>query len=181
MKAKKSDWLNSKTIALIAVLTAITTVLTLIVRIPFAPTRGYITLADVGVYFASFALGPLVGAIAGGVGTGLADAISGYPQWMVLSAIIHGLQGLLAGLIGKRKNKIGYMILGWAVGAVVMVGGYFVAEVALYGVGPAVSELLGNAFQNVTGGLIGIPLVFAVRKAYPPINEIGRAKAWQEQ
>lgn len=181
MEKKKSDWLNAKTIALIAVLTAITTVLTLIVRIPFAPTRGYITLADVGVYFASFALGPVVGAIAGGVGTGLADAIAGYPQWMVLSCIIHGLQGLLAGLIARRKDKIGFMILGWAVGAVIMLGGYFLAELALYGVGAAASELLGNAFQNIAGGVIGIPLVFAVRKAYPPINEIGKAKAWKEQ
>lgn len=180
MKDRKPSLLNSKTIALIAVLTAITTVLTLIVRLPFAPTRGYITLADVGVYFASFALGPVIGGIAGGVGTGLADAISGYPQWMILSCLIHGLQGIVAGLIG-RKDKLIYMILGWAAGAIIMMSGYFIAEVALYGIGPAVSEIIGNAFQNVAGGIIGIPLVFAVRKAYPPINEIGRLKTWSEQ
>jgi len=177
---KKSSWLDSKTIALIAVLTAITTVLTLLVRLPFAPTRGYITLADVGVYFASFALGPVVGGIAGGLGTGIADAIAGYPQWMVLSFLIHGTQGVAAGLIARKKT-MGYMILGWAVGAVIMMGGYFAAEVVLYGIGPAASELLGNLFQNVAGGLIGIPLVFSVRKAYPPIDEIGKAKTWVQQ
>ena len=176
----KSSKLDSKVISLVAVLTAVTTVLTLIVRIPFAPTRGYITLADVGVYFASFALGPYVGAIAGGVGTGLADAISGYPQWMILSALIHGVQGFVAGYIG-RSNKLGMMILAWLIGTIIMLGGYFGAGCALYGVGAAAAEIIGNLSQNIAGGLIGIPLVFAVRKAYPPINEIGKAKSWEEQ
>jgi len=36
-------------ISLTASLTAVTLVSTLVVRIPFAPTRGYFTLADVGV------------------------------------------------------------------------------------------------------------------------------------
>jgi uncharacterized membrane protein len=179
MKQKES-LLSSKLVSLIAVLTAVTTVLTLIVRIPFAPTRGYITLADVGVYFAAFALGPVVGGIAGGVGTGLADAISGYPQWMILSCMIHGLQGLVAGLIG-RNNKLKFMILGWMAGAVIMVSGYFISECVLYGIGPAASEIIGNLSQNIAGGVIGIPLVFAVRKAYPPINEIGKAKKWEQQ
>ncbi|MCK9170924.1 MAG: ECF transporter S component [Treponema sp.] len=169
----------AKMVALIAILTAVTTVLTLIVRIPFAPTRGYITLADVGVYFASFALGPVVGTIAGGVGTGLADAISGYPQWMILSCLIHGLQGLAAGLIG-RKGKLVFMILGCVTGAVIMVGGYFISEVFLYGIGAAAAEIPGNLFQNAAGAVIGIPLVYAVKKAYPPINEIGKKQTWKE-
>lgn len=178
MKEKKV-FFDARMVALIAILTAVTTVLTLIVRIPFAPTRGYITLADVGVYFATYALGPVVGTIAGGIGTGLADAISGYPQWMILSCLIHGLQGLVAGLIG-RKGKLGFMILGCVAGAVVMVGGYFASEVFLYGIGSAVAEIPGNFFQNAAGALIGIPLVYAVKKAYPPINEIGKKRTWKE-
>jgi len=172
--------LDAKTVALMAILTAVTAALTLVVRIPFAPTRGYITLADVGVYFAAFSLGPVVGLVAGGVGTGLADAISGYPQWMVFSFIIHGLQGLVAGLIGAR-SPLPRMIIGFLVGTVVMIAGYFIAGAALYGVGAAASEIPGNGAQNLAGAIIGIPLVFAVRKAYPPINEIGKAKTWEEQ
>jgi uncharacterized membrane protein len=174
--------LDAKTVALMAVLTAVTTALTMVIRIPFALTKGYITLADVGVVFASLALGPVVGFIAGGVGTGLADAIGGYPQWMIASLIIHGVQGLVAGLIGYRA-ALPRMILGFLAGAIIMVAGYFLAAAFVfgYGIGPAATDSLGNIGQAIAGGLIGIPLVFAVRKAYPPINDIGRAHAWEEQ
>jgi uncharacterized membrane protein len=171
--------ISARTVSMIAVLTAVTTVLTLLVRIPFAPTRGYITLADVGVYFAAFSFGPWVAFFAGGVGTGLADAISGYPQWMVFSFFIHGLQGLLAGLIA-RDRPFPFMIAGWLVGLVVMVAGYFSVGSVLYGIGPSLAEMPGNVGQNVAGALIGIPLVFAVRKAYPPIMSFGKVKAWEE-
>jgi uncharacterized membrane protein len=173
---------DAKTVALMAVLTAVTTALTMVVRIPFALTKGYITLADVGVLFAGFALGPMVGLIAGGLGTGLADAIGGYPQWMVASFVIHGLQGLVAGYIGHRA-KLPRMILGFLVGAIIMVVGYFLVSAFVfgYGVGPSLTDGLGNIGQAIAGGLIGIPLVFAVRKAYPPINDIGRSHAWEEQ
>ncbi|GHU99478.1 membrane protein [Spirochaetia bacterium] len=171
---------DARSISLIAVLTAVTTGLTLIVRIPFAPTRGYITLADVGVYFAAFALGPVVGLIAGGIGTGLADAIAGYPQWMVFSFLIHGIQGLAAGLVGYKTN-LPRMVIGFIVGTVIMVGGYFGVECLLYGIGAAAAELPGNAFQNAAGAVVGIPLVFAVRRAYPPINDIGQPRTWKEQ
>jgi uncharacterized membrane protein len=170
--------LSAQTVSLLAIMTAVTTVLTLLVRIPFAPTRGYITLADVGVYFSAFALGPVIGGIAAGVGTGLADAIAGYPQWMVLTFIIHGLQAVMAGYIA-RKGTLPLMIAGWAVGAIIMIAGYFAAGAALYGAGPAAAEIIGNAGQVVAGGLIGIPLVFAVRKAYPPIMNIGKSKSWE--
>lgn len=163
---KKKKFLDTKMVALIAVLTAVIVVFTILVRIPFAPTRGYITLADVGVYFAAFSLGPIAGGLAGGLGTGLADMISGYPQWMIFSFLIHGLQGIVAGVLG-RKGKLKNLLLGIVAGAAVMVAGYFLAGAVLYGTGAAVLEIPGNIFQNAAGGAIGIPLLFAVKKAYP--------------
>ena len=175
-----SKKMSATMVSLVAIITAITTVLTLLVRIPFAPTRGYITLADVGVYFAAFALGPVIGGIAGGLGTGLADAIAGYPQWMVLTFIIHGLQGVVAGYLGLR-GSVKFMILGWFLGAIIMIGGYLVAGGFLYGFGPALAEVPGNIGQVVAGGIVGIPLVFAVRKAYPPLATLGKSKSWESE
>lgn len=172
-KMKKKKFLDAKMIALIAVLTAVIIVFTLLVRIPFAPTRGYITLADVGVYFAAFFLGPVVGGIAGGLGTGLADMISGYPQWMFFSCLIHGLQGIVAGVLG-RKGKFRHQLLGVIAGAIVMVAGYFIVGAILYGAGAAALEIPGNIFQNAAGGVIGIPLYLAVKKAYPSLAQIGK-------
>ena len=171
---------DAQSIALLSVLTAVSAALTLAVLIPFAPTRGYITLADVGVYFTAFALGPAAAFIAGGIGTGLADAIAGYPKWMVFSFFIHGIQGLAAGLIGYKKGRP-LMILGFSVGMILMILGYFAAGSLLYGIGAAAAEIPLNICQNAAGAVVGIPLVLAVRRAYPPINDIGQARTWERQ
>jgi uncharacterized membrane protein len=173
---------DAKTVALLSVLTAITAALTLAVRIPLSLTKGYINLSDAGVLFTGFALGPVVGFVAGGVGTGLADAIGGYPHWTLASLVIHGLQGLVAGLIGYRAG-LPRMIPGFLAGAVIQVVGYFLAAAYGfgYGVGAALADVPGGIAQAIVGGLIGIPLVLAVRKAYPPINSIGRSRVWVEQ
>jgi len=52
-------------------------------------------------------------------------------------------------------------------GGLIMVTGYFVVEVALYGVPAAIAELPGNLFQAGSGLLIAVPLVKAVKKAVP--------------
>ena len=177
---KNEITLNPRTIALIAILTAVTIVFTLAVRIPFAPTRGYFTLADVGVYFAAFAFGPLIGFIVGGLGTGLADIMGGYAHFAIWSFLIHGFQGLVAGLLGYRKGLAG-MVAGWIVGGVVMVGGYFIVEYFLYGPGPAVGEATTiNLPQVAIGGLVGLLLVLAVRRAYPQLDLLTQPRTWSE-
>jgi uncharacterized membrane protein len=113
------------------------------------------------------------------VGTGLADAIAGYPQWMFFSFLIHGCQGLVAGYIGRNRS-FPWMLLGWLIGTIIMVLGYFSVGSWLYGTGAAIVEMPGNFIQNIAGGIIGIPLVYAVRKAYPPITEFGKDKTWSE-
>jgi uncharacterized membrane protein len=167
-------------LALVGLMTAVTIVFTMIVRIPIPLTRGYITLADVAVYFSAFAFGPIVGGLTAGLGTGLADLIGGYPHWMILSFLIHGLQAVVAGFIG-RKGTFPSMILGALVGAVIMVVGYSTAGALLYGVGPALSELPWNCVQSGVGAMVGIPLVVAVKKAYPALTEMTSSRSWEEE
>ena len=168
---------NAKTIAILAIMVAIIRALTMLVRIPTAPTRGYINLGDAAIYFAAYAFGPVIGGIAGGLGTGLADMIGGYPQWMVLSFFIHGLQGLAAGYIG-RSGRLAALACGRLAGGVIMVGGYFLAACALYGMGPALTEIPGNMIQSAAGWIIAVPLFYAVKKAYPPLLSIGQPVTW---
>jgi len=167
-------------VVVLAALMALTAVLTTLVRVPIAPTRGYIHLGDVGVYFAAFAFGPIMGLLAGGVGTAMADVFSGFAHWAPLTLVIHGLQGWLAGAIGYRATAKRQLV-GWLAGSAVMVGGYFLAEVVLYGVGAALVELLPNVLQAALGGLVAIPLVAAMRRAWPPIDNLGSAGKWEER
>ena len=89
---KKAIQVN--TIPLVAIMTAVTTVLTMFVKIP-TPTRGYLNLSDTMIFFSSYAFGPWVGGIIGGLGPALSDLISGYPQWAIFTFIIDGLQAVL--------------------------------------------------------------------------------------
>lgn len=88
--------LQVNTIPLIAIMTAVTTVLTMLVKIP-TPIRGYLNLSDTMIYFSAYAFGPWVGGIIGGLGPALSDLISGYPQWAIFTFVIDGLQAVLVG------------------------------------------------------------------------------------
>lgn len=172
--------LSPAMIALAAVMIALTAVFTLLVRIP-TPARGYVNLSDTAITFAALAFGPWVGAVAGGIGTALADVLGGFAPFAPLSLVAHGLEGLLIGLLGRgRRNPVG-MIGAWAVGGLVMVATYLLGEGLFYtGWPPALAEAPMNALQAAVGALVGIPLVIAVRRAYPPIERLGHRQNWTE-
>ena len=163
-------------IASIAVLTAVTTVFTMIIRIPVTPTRGYINLGDVAIYFTALTFGPFTALAAGGLGTALADILGGYAQWAPITFFAHGIQGLVIGFIFKmvKKEKAAVFFLSlffsFLLGTLMMAGTYFVTGGLIYGFGAAATEIPGNILQNIAGVVIGTPLFFAVKKAYPPIE-----------
>jgi uncharacterized membrane protein len=165
-------------VASLAILTAVTAVFTYMVRIPVAPTRGYINLGDVAIYFSAFTFGPVTALVTGGLGTALADIISGYSQWAPISLVVHGLEGLVAGLIagavaGSRSRWFNpYWLVGGAAGTVIMVGGYLAGGSVMVGFQAAVFELPLNVVQSVAGVVGGIPLALAVRRAYPPVRQL---------
>ncbi|MFQ5855064.1 MAG: ECF transporter S component [Anaerolineae bacterium] len=164
---------NTRRIAIAAVMIAAVAVFTRFIVIPIG--TGFFNFSDVAIYFAAFAFGPWVGLAAGGVGAALADISLGYSQFAILTFFAHGLEGLVAGYLGKDQ-PVSRMLLAWAAGTIVMVGIYFIGEYsvpAMWGGPPqAVVEWPFNVLQNVAGGVVGIPLVLAVRRAYPPISRM---------
>jgi len=169
-----------RTVAVTAVMIAVVAVFTLFIRIPIPATEGYFNFSDVAIYFTAFTFGPWVGLVAGGVGACLADIVGGFPQFAILSLIAHGLEGFVAGYVGRGAG-LGRMLLGWLLGAIVMILVYFLGEaLVLTGLGPALTEAPFNAVQNVAGAIVGIPLTLAVRRAYPPVAQIGGGRTWKE-
>jgi uncharacterized membrane protein len=168
-------------IAAIAVLTALTTVCTMIIRIPITPTKGYINLGDVAVFFTALTFGPFSALAAGGLGTALADILGGYAQWAPITFFAHGIQGLLIGLIfralapeeGSVLRLAAALFLSFLAGTVFMAGTYFLTAGLMYGFAAAAAEIPGNILQNVGGIVLGFPLYLAVKKAYPPIAGFG--------
>jgi len=168
MKSKKA--LNPREIALTAVMTAATAALTMIISIPFPPTRGYFNLGDAMVMLAGLLFGARVGGIAGGLGSAISDALLGYGYFAPLTLLIKGTEGLLTGLIGHGR-KLPFKVAGVTVGATAMLVGYFSVETPLFGIGPALAELTTvNAVQVFSGAVISITLAQIILKALPDIK-----------
>ena len=168
----------TRTIAAAAIMAAITTVFTAIVQVPNPASGGYFNLSDVAINFAAVAFGPWVGAIAGGLGTAIADLMLGYASFAPLSFIAHGGEGLLAGLIAVRRPS--WLIPAWLVGVLFMMAGYFVGELLTVGSAQAIADLTGTNWIQALAGVLGLALYYGVRAAYPPIAAWRGTRVWQE-
>lgn len=157
-------------LALAAALAATTTVATMLVQIPVPPTRGYLNFGDIMVFTSALLFGRFVGGLAGGIGSATADIITGYAYFAPYTLVIKGLEGFLAGWIrdGKSTRRDG---LGWLVGAIVMVSGYFLSEAYMmgFGVPAALVEVPSNMIQVLSGGVVAIPLARGLRNRIPRI------------
>jgi energy-coupling factor transport system substrate-specific component len=173
----KFDLNNPRTLATTAVMTALVLSLTF-VHIAQTPIGGYIHLGDIAIYFASFAFGPWIGMVAGGLGTGLADVLSGYAVYSPLSLIAHGLQGFVAGWIFRSARtqslKEGLrLIFGVIAGSIILVAGYFLGEslIPIFGgMAYAATEIPWNFVQEAVGATGGA-VYLAVARAYPRLNQ----------
>ena len=162
-------------VASLAILTAVTAVFTIVVRIPSPIRGGYFNLGDVAVVFTALTFGPLSALVTAGIGTALADLMLSSPQWAPISLLVHGAQGLVMGLIARAiPHRIlpAYITaaLAGAIGVLVMSGGYLAGGALLAGFGQALTEIPGNLVQSGVGVALGIPLSLAVCRAYPPVN-----------
>lgn len=151
-----------------ALFTALTTVATMVVRIP-SPTGGYVNAGDSVVLLSAFLLGPAAGALAAGIGSALADLFAGYALYAPATLIIKALTALVAGLVLRRAAggvSVFRAVLAGVLGETVMVGGYYVFE-ALFVTGSwagALVEVPGNLVQAVFGVTAGTALLFALRR-----------------
>lgn len=123
---------------------------------------GFVTLLDAGIFFTAFYFGKNEGAVVGGLSGFLIDLIAGYPQWMLFSLVIHGLQGYFAGLDGKWRP------IGLLLSTIIMVGGYALASIVLEGTGAIVASILPNFAQNTVGIIFG----FVLYKAFSRLPKI---------
>lgn len=159
-------------IALLAIMTSLVTVMTAIIQIPYPGTSGYFNLGDAMVMLGGFLLGPVGGFFAGGVGSALGDMVGGYAHWAPITFIIKGFEGMAVGYLSFRARKHIRLsiwdIIAVLVGAVIMLTGYYVAQVLLYDAAIAIGELVSvNLPQVVIGGvvtlLIGPTISFYLR------------------
>lgn len=164
---------HTKRIVLTALFTAIITVCTMVIQIP-SPVSGYVNLGDVFVLFSAFTLGPIYGALAAGLGSALADVLTGYviyaPGTLIIKAgmavaayfVFIGIKGVIKG------RKYPSMLIAAIVAEVIMVAGYFLYACFLMGEGlSAAASIVGNLFQALIGIVVG-PLLVEVLMRFLP-------------
>ncbi len=150
-------------VAYLAVFSALTFVATVIITIPMpSASGGYINFGDTIIFVASAILGPIGGLVSGGIGSVLADLIYA-PQYALITLIVKGLEGFISGLViafirkfisqQKWADYVSF-IVGFIVGGLIMVGGYYVGGGVLLGL------LEGNMQNGFYLSLLDVPSNF---------------------
>ncbi|KQL34701.1 MULTISPECIES: ECF transporter S component [Bacillaceae] len=170
---KTTSYSNARTFDLIvtSMLIALVFVATLLlnIKLPIAANGGLVHLGTAMLFIASILFGPKKAALAGAIGMGLFDWVSGWTLWAPFTIVARGLQGYIVGKIawsfGRDGNSIAFNLLATIVSIPVMLGVYYICEAVLYGswVIP-VASIPGNIVQNVVGIIIAIPVCVVLKR-----------------
>ena len=151
-------------------------VATMVLQVP-SPTGGYMNLGDTVVILGAYLLGPVWGAVAGGVGPALADLLSGYTMYVPATLVIKAMMGVLAAVLYRAMGKMAWGVPVCAVVAEIpMVVGYWLFDGFLAGslAGSAAgipSNLVQAAFGIVASTLLALALRRSgyVRREFPAL------------
>ncbi len=186
-----------KKLTMSALLAALTAVSVLVVQIPM-PGTGYLNLGDGIVLLCGLLLGPLYGAAAAGIGSAIADLISGYVIYAPATLVIKGLTAVTAykvfkalsgkdggGAIAKnaiseeaRKKVVPHTVFSGIIGELVMVIGYLLYEGLVVLRGGSLAASFSAALSSVPFNLIqGAAGVLASAILHPLLLRIIRRQA----
>ena len=155
----------TKTIVMTALLAAVVCVATLVIRLP-SPTGGYINPGDAVVLLSAYLLGPVYGAVASGIGSMLADLLSGYAAYAPATLVIKAAMALLGGTLYRslRGRTEGIVLAGLA-GEIPMVAGYWLYDAwLLRSFAGSAAGIPGNLVQAAFGVAASTMLCLALRK-----------------
>ncbi|MGL5757190.1 MAG: ECF transporter S component [Paraclostridium sp.] len=156
---------ETKKVVLNGLLIALVCIATMTIQIPMPGTNGYINIGDSVIFISSILFGPIAGMLAGGIGSALADILSGYAHWAVFTLIIKGLEGYLVGIIIRNHNTLLKSVFATALGTIVMVVGYFGAGIILKGsIVISAASIPANLIQGIVSMAISIPLAYSLSK-----------------
>ena len=162
--ARTSSRSNLRLIALCGIFAALVFIGTEL-KIPTA--IGYMNLGDGVILIASYFLGPAA-FFPAAIGSALGDLIAGYPVYIAPTFVIKGLMGITAAIImakshGKKAAGFILRLLAGIAAELIMVGGYFVFEMFMYGQEAAAGSVVFNLIQAGVAIVIAIPMTYAIR------------------
>nr|WP_051527132.1 ECF transporter S component [[Eubacterium] cellulosolvens] len=168
---------DTQVLVITALMIALTYVATWLIniRLPFAGSGGLVHLGNVPLFVAAMLFGKKTGALAGGIGMGLFDLLSGWTVWAPFTFVIVGLMGFETGWFAE-KHPLPHRSLNDSVSLVlallIKVIGYYFAEVILYHnwIAPF-GSIPGNILQVGTAALIVLAIMPVLRKVKIGVTE----------
>ena len=155
---------RTKLLVMTGLFIALGYVATTVLMVP-SPTGGYMNLGDTVVLLGAYLLGPVYGAIAGGVGPALADLLGGYGIYVPATLVIKALMGLTAALLYRTLKKQNWALVVCGVAAeAIMVVGYWLFDGILVGSLAGSAAGLPSNFVQAAFGLAASTLLALVLK-----------------
>lgn len=167
---------NTKKLVLAALFAALSCAATMVIRIPTFGTGGYIHPGDAVVILSGIFLGPVYGGLAAGIGSAMADLLGGYFLYVPITFLIKGAIGFLTGkafrlLISKGRSAWIGVAAGGILDILLVVLGYGLCEIFLYGLPAAVGSMFPNLIQGLGGAVLSM-LLYPLLSAVPDFSRM---------
>ena len=164
MEQDKKD--NTKTLAISSMLAALIFVFTYLIRIPIPVLQqggAYVNIGDCLIYCAGMLVSAPWAAAAAGIGSTMADLAAAVPIYMPATFVIKGLMGFVCATLMK-DSKLSRFILVSALGGAIMVAGYGLFELFVFGWSYAVTSVPFNIIQWIAGVAGALALYYPVKR-----------------
>ena len=157
-----------KNLTTTALFMALTCIATMIIKLPTPGTGGYVHLGDAFVILSGILLGPLYGALAGGIGSALADLLGGYFIYVPITFLVKALMAAGVGFIyhkltAKLHNRLIKSLLCGIYATILVAAGYLFFESFIYG-NAALASVPANIGQGISGLVISTLLLPILQK-----------------
>jgi uncharacterized membrane protein len=165
MDSDMTKRMSTQALVLSGLLAALVTLATLFFKLPLPITQGYVHLGDTLILLSAMLLGPLAAPI-GGIGSALADLLSGYGIYVLPTLCVKALVGFLAGFRLRIDDRHALLrcALTFTVAELVMVLGYAVFEGFAFDVKTALADVLPNLGQALASVVLACALLPLARR-----------------
>lgn len=173
--SKVQSSVNAKKLALDGMFIALTFVFTACVNIKipsFGGAGGLIHLGNIPLFIAAMLYGKWTGAVAGALGMGLFDVVSGWAAWSPCTFITCGLMGFVVGLICEKSDSWAAKITAYVAALAIKLLGYFLFESFIMGSGvaAAIKSVPGNVIQVVVAAVLVSILIQPLEKGIKAVE-----------
>ena len=149
-----------------ALMAAVIFVVTYMIRIPIPiASGGYINIGDAPIYIAASLLGGPACMVAAAIGAALSDLTAGYVVYILPTAVVKGLMGLVCGKLMERAGFARFLIAS-VIGGAIMVSGYAFFNAVIFNI----NQALAMAPFDMIQWACGVAVAAAVYPAAPRIK-----------